>query len=629
MSTDAVMHALVSDCEIARLHAMPRSELQAIAKRIGIACRRSNADTAAAILGKLRPEALPAHEYPVPACPDDYVIRLEGRDQDEPVLVHRFNDTRVQARVDTFSEGYAMVSLWLNGKSYRVQFGALVLQAVVGPPGLNETCDHINQVRDDNRVSNLRWASAAAQRENQGPRAASSRPRPVVGIDADGQRLEFTSAENAASVICHEEAHTVKSVAAHIRKAIDGGTEAYGHAWEFAPQVGDDILEWRDIPVAIFGKETGHRVSRCGLVKERNGRITPGRVQGRYRVFKHERVHRLVAAAWVLENRDYELYVDHADRNTLNNHADNLSWVTAKENTANSVQPTCVAVRRLDASGTVLQEYPSIARATAHMAMVVGGAANMANLQIALSGNGDSAYGFAWRFVDDLRQEEADAVRARRHANKRGKAVLQIHPHTGAVVESFDKIKTAMAETLATHIGKCCHGDRCMSGGYAWRFADPANVRRVKGKTSAAVPVVLVTDGTPTPLGSVAQATRRLRDDGVNMSEATIRRGLIHPGVVHVSQATFLRRATPSEITDAGNAIKPDRTPRGSLVPVYKLNKESRARLHVNAFDSLEAAAQSLEPGATANRIKAIASKISEVVKGKRRSSHGFGWERA
>lgn len=108
-------------------------------------------------------------------------------------------------------------------------FGALILQAVVGPPGLGETCDHINRARGDNRLSNLWWASAAAQRANQGPPA-------VVGIDADGLRTEYTTAEQAASGIYREVTHSVKTVAAHIRVAINDGTEAYGSVWERASQ---------------------------------------------------------------------------------------------------------------------------------------------------------------------------------------------------------------------------------------------------------------------------------------------------------------------------------------------------------------------------------------------------------
>ena len=45
-------------------------------------------------------------------------------------------------------------------------------------------------------------------------------------------------------------------------------------------------------------------------------------------------VHRLVAMAFI-PNIDNKPEVDHIDRNIYNNNADNLRWVTAKENCAN------------------------------------------------------------------------------------------------------------------------------------------------------------------------------------------------------------------------------------------------------------------------------------------------------
>lgn len=50
---------------------------------------------------------------------------------------------------------------------------------------------------------------------------------------------------------------------------------------------------------------------------------------------KLSRVHRLVAIAWH-DNPDNLPMVDHKDRNKLNNHKDNLQWVTRSTNNRNT-----------------------------------------------------------------------------------------------------------------------------------------------------------------------------------------------------------------------------------------------------------------------------------------------------
>lgn len=61
---------------------------------------------------------------------------------------------------DITKEGYARASIVINGKRTRVSIHRLVLQSFNPVENWEElTVDHINGIRHDNRLANLRWAS--------------------------------------------------------------------------------------------------------------------------------------------------------------------------------------------------------------------------------------------------------------------------------------------------------------------------------------------------------------------------------------------------------------------------------------------------------------------------------------
>ena len=79
-----------------------------------------------------------------------------------------FNRVRGKADKYAWTKGCLQVmgyrSVWIRGKEYSLH--RTVAEAFIPNPENKPTVDHINRIRDDNRVCNLRWATHKEQNEN-------------------------------------------------------------------------------------------------------------------------------------------------------------------------------------------------------------------------------------------------------------------------------------------------------------------------------------------------------------------------------------------------------------------------------------------------------------------------------
>lgn len=79
-------------------------------------------------------------------------------------------------------DGYLRVGLCKNGKIKFSLIHRLVAEAFIVNPENKPTVDHINRIKTDNRVENLRWASYSEQNKNQSHINQVSKTKEKYGV---------------------------------------------------------------------------------------------------------------------------------------------------------------------------------------------------------------------------------------------------------------------------------------------------------------------------------------------------------------------------------------------------------------------------------------------------------------
>lgn len=81
-------------------------------------------------------------------------------------LNYRLTGKRVKLKPGVVRGGYLQVALFKCGKARHFQVHRLVAEAFIPNPNSKPHIDHINTVRTDNRVENLRWVAAMENNNN-------------------------------------------------------------------------------------------------------------------------------------------------------------------------------------------------------------------------------------------------------------------------------------------------------------------------------------------------------------------------------------------------------------------------------------------------------------------------------
>lgn len=172
----------------------------------------------------------------------------------------------------------------------------------------------------------------------------------------------------------------------------------------------------RDMWKPVVGYEGLYEVSDQGEVRRilKDGRTRPMKIYkgNKYHtvclckngVGTTSNVHRLVAEAFIGKS-EKKKEINHKDGNKHNNRADNLEWVTQRENLIHAMEtlnhfPYGKPARKVRCinpnTNEIIAEFPSLASA----AKAVGKISARASITHVCQGYQGQAYGFKWEYAD-------------------------------------------------------------------------------------------------------------------------------------------------------------------------------------------------------------------------------------
>lgn len=292
--------------------------------------------------------------------------------------------------------GYNTVTLDKNQQSVHV----LLAKAFISNPENKKVVDHINGIRHDNHISNLRWATHHENNMNTIRPTIKSR-RQILQYDLNGTYIKtFNCREEAANTLMYpslnsEEEHLklLFKIKRNISKSCLSNKKYANFKWKYYEY---PLLENEEFKtITINNKE--FCVSNKGRIKDTRNKISFGNKAMGYNFYYGKGVHILVATAFIPKTDPLKIIVNHIDGNGHNNDVSNLEWATPRENCLHAcyilgyglkpVQQICMKTNK------VIKEFISIKEAVEETGT------DRTSIGQVCSGKQKTANGFYWKLI--------------------------------------------------------------------------------------------------------------------------------------------------------------------------------------------------------------------------------------
>lgn len=205
--------------------------------------------------------------------------------------------------------------------------------------------DHINNIKHDNKISNLRWANSQQNAINRIGKSTAWKKQ-IEQIENEKVIKSWNSIREAID--------TLKFPS--IAKYVDKQKIYNGFYWK-SKNIEIDNEIWKELNV----NNKIISVSNMGRVKTINGSITVGTIRNGYLVItvckKPYYVHRLVCSSFKNISLDNIEVVDHVDNNRQNNKIENLNITTLKKNSQKALNKI---VEIYDDKNNYIKTYKSL-----------------------------------------------------------------------------------------------------------------------------------------------------------------------------------------------------------------------------------------------------------------------------